>query len=43
MEIIIHCSVDFRHQSKCVSKHVASLLCVVCAEEHDLALALIAN
>lgn len=33
------CSVEFRHQSK----HVASLLHVVYAEEHDLGLALLAN
>lgn len=43
LEIIIHSSVELMHQSNCPRKHVASPLCVVCAEEHDFTLATQAN
>lgn len=39
MEMIIHCSVELRHQSNHVSKHGATTtLLVVCAEDCDFTL-----
>lgn len=36
MAIIIHCSVELRHQNNPVSKHGARPLC--CAEDYDFSL-----